>query len=96
MSTAVSDDIQLFQRLILEGIPANLPAAKPIDGSVSHAPKRKDILSPSEKKLALQNALRYFPADQHATLAPEFNDELNELGFRIGRSTACACNTSLP
>ena len=69
-----------FQKEILEGIPAVLPQPKKRDDSVSHAPKRKDILSPDEKKLALKNALRYFPKEQHAALAPEFAEELKEYG----------------
>src|SRR5690606_25468442 len=63
-----------------EGIPELLPAPKPYDPEVNHAPKRKDILSPSEKKLALQNALRYFDARQHKILLPEFLQELNPYG----------------
>ncbi len=69
-----------FQREILEGIPAQLPAARPLDSSVSHAPRRKDILSPEQKALALRNALRYFPAAQHAELAEEFAEELATYG----------------
>ncbi|MGP1362557.1 MAG: urocanate hydratase [Bacteroides sp.] len=69
-----------FQSAILEGIPATLPPARPIDPSVSHAPKRKDILSTKEKKLALRNALRYFPASLHAMLASEFLEELKTYG----------------
>jgi len=81
MSTATAPtDLDLFQQSISEGIPDVLPQAQPLDNSVSHAPKRKDILSPEEKKLALRNALRYFPKSQHATLAPEFAHELKEHG----------------
>lgn len=69
-----------FQTSILNGIPAQLPAPKPYNQGVSHAPKRKDILSPAEKRLALRNALRYFPEHQHAVLAPEFAEELNQYG----------------
>lgn len=69
-----------FQSAILEGIPATLPPARPIDPSVSHVPKRKDILSTKEKKLALRNALRYFPASLHAMLASEFLEELKTYG----------------
>lgn len=65
-----------FQEEIQQGIPAQLPVPRPLDASVSHAPRRKDILSPEEKKLALRNALRYFPAEWHAELAPEFGAEL--------------------
>lgn len=69
-----------FQYLILQGIPDELPATKPWDNSVNHAPKRKQILTVAEKKLAIKNALRYFPAKHHATLAEEFAKELNEFG----------------
>jgi len=69
-----------FQKAILAGIPDELPALKPYDNSVSHAPKRKDILTAEEKKLALKNALRYFPAKHHPVLAAEFADELKKYG----------------
>lgn len=69
-----------IQSAIKAGIPKEIPAAKPYDNQVNHAPKRKDILSKSEKQLALKNALRYFPAYQHKTLAPEFANELKEFG----------------
>ena len=52
--------LQEFQQSIREGIPAELPAPKPYDPEVNHAPKRKDILTKEEKKLAIRNALRYF------------------------------------
>ena len=66
-----------FQQEILRGIPDDLPERKPIDITVSHAPKRKDILSKEEKKLALRNALRYFGKKHHAILAREFAEELD-------------------
>jgi len=69
-----------FKQLISEGIPSALPPLKPYDTGINHAPKRKDILSRDEKKLALKNALRYFPADFHAVLAKEFAEELSEYG----------------
>ena len=69
-----------FTDQILEGIPAILPSSKPYDPSVNHAPKRKDILNPEEKKLALRNALRYFDKSQHSTLLPEFLEELETYG----------------
>ena len=69
-----------FKNEILQGIPAELPAARPYDTSVSHAPKRKDILSTEEKRLALKNALRYFPEKFHEVLAEEFAHELEEYG----------------
>lgn len=69
-----------FQDQLIQGIPSNLPPKKQRNPAVSHAPKRKDILSPEEKKLALRNALRYFPADWHSVLATEFLEELTEFG----------------
>jgi len=69
-----------FREDILRGIPEELPAPKPYDTSVNHAPKRKDILSPEEKVLALKNALRYFPPEQHEALCPEFAEELEKYG----------------
>lgn len=69
-----------FQAAVLEGIPVDLPPEKPINPDLNHAPKRKDILNKKEKKLALKNALRYFPKDQHSLLAPEFLKELESFG----------------
>ncbi len=65
-----------FQEQIKQGIPSVLPPHKPLDATVSHAPKRKEILSTEEKTLALKNALRYFEPQHHATLIPEFKEEL--------------------
>jgi len=69
-----------FQEEILEGIPNILPEPKPYDENINHAPKRKDILSSFEKQLALKNALRYFDKKHHATLLPEFKNELETYG----------------
>ncbi len=70
-----------FKEEILAGIPQDrLPDPKPYDRTISHAPKRKDILTAEEKVLALKNALRYFPAKFHARLAPEFAQELKDYG----------------
>ncbi len=69
-----------FQKAIKEGIPNQMPAAKPYDLETSHAPKRKEILSNEEKQLALRNALRYFPNEWHAELAVEFAQELKTYG----------------
>jgi urocanate hydratase len=69
-----------FQQAIQEGIPAVIPAKKAIDPAVNHAPKRKEILSTEEKKLALQNALRYFPKEQHSELIVDFLEELETVG----------------
>lgn len=72
--------LQEFQADIRAGIPDRLPAAKPYDKQINHAPKRKDILSDEEKALALKNALRYFPVRHHAVLAKEFAEELRRYG----------------
>ena len=69
-----------FKETILRGIPSQLPEKKEINPDISHAPNRKDILSKEEKKLAIRNALRYFPNHMHATLAPEFTEELKTYG----------------
>lgn len=69
-----------FQQAIQEGIPTAIPAKKPVDPAVNHAPKRKEILSTEEKKLALQNALRYFPKEQHQELIVDFLEELETVG----------------
>jgi len=69
-----------FQEEILAGIPAQLPEAQPYDKEINHAPKRKDILKPEEKVLAIKNALRYFPKELHQALAPEFAAELKTYG----------------
>ncbi len=71
---------QQFKEQIMQGLPKELPAPKPLDPNVSHAPRRKPILSENEERLALRNALRYFPEEWHATLAPEFAAELRERG----------------
>ena len=72
--------LEEFQNDIRAGIPDRLPAAKPYDRQINHAPKRKDILTDEEKVLALKNALRYFPAKHHAQLAKEFAEELRKYG----------------
>ncbi|MDM9630342.1 urocanate hydratase [Robiginitalea aurantiaca] len=69
-----------FSQQIQEGIPTELPPARERNPEYSHAPVRKDILSESEKKLALKNALRYFPSAWHPVLAPEFLEELKQFG----------------
>jgi len=69
-----------FRKAVREGIPDELPPLKPFDPEVNHAPRRKDLLSLEEKKLAIRNALRYFPKKHHAVLAPEFAGELSEYG----------------
>ena len=69
-----------FKSAIQQGIPSELPPKKEYDNSVSHAPKRKEILSDDEKKLALKNALRYFDKKHHAELISEFREELEKYG----------------
>jgi len=69
-----------FADEIKQGIPTTLPAPKPWDPQINHAPKRKEILSKDEKQLAIANALRYFDKAHHAELAKEFADELTRFG----------------
>jgi len=69
-----------FKKLVAEGIPLELPAFKFYDQNINHAPKRKEILNRAEKKLAIKNALRYFPEKFHLVLAKEFADELATYG----------------
>ena len=65
---------------LVSGIPDELPEMPQWDDGVDHAPARRQILSQQEKKLAIRNALRYFPSHLHATLAKEFSQELNTFG----------------
>jgi urocanate hydratase len=69
-----------FQKEITQGLPEQLPVKRSVPGDVNRAPKRKDILTAKEKKLALENALRYFPVEWHETLAEEFLEELKTFG----------------
>ncbi|MGL5785269.1 MAG: urocanate hydratase [Bacteroidales bacterium] len=69
-----------FEHEITMGIPDILPEHPGFDPAINHAPKRKDILTPDEKVLALQNALRYFPEKHHTVLAKEFAEELEKYG----------------
>lgn len=73
-------ELESFKAGVLEGIPDELPEPKPYDPDINHAPVRKDILTKEEKKLALKNALRYFPKKFHAELAKEFAQELKDYG----------------
>jgi urocanate hydratase len=72
--------LEEFQNEIMEGIPSELPTKSEYDLNLNHAPKRKEILSNDEKKLALKNALRYFPVELHVVLAPEFAEEMKQFG----------------
>ncbi len=69
-----------FREAVAAGIPDVLPAPRPYDTTVNHAPRRKKILTPAQERLALKNALRYFPEHLHAELAPEFARELRDYG----------------
>ena len=69
-----------FKKLVSEGIPEILPDPKPYDIQINHAPRRRQILDPEEKKLAIKNALRYFRSEFHETLASEFANELEDYG----------------
>ena len=73
-------EIKQFQQHILQGIPSELPSLKAYEPAINHAPKRKDSLNAEEKKLAIQNALRYFEPKLHAVLAKEFAEELKTYG----------------
>ena len=72
--------LEQFKEDIIQGIPKEIPVRGIDDSQINHAPKRKDILTNDEKKLALRNALRYFPSEQHAILAPDFLQELSDFG----------------
>ncbi len=72
--------LDAFRKEITEGIPTIIPETQEYDVTINHAPKRKEVLSTDEKKLALKNALRYFPKEQHRVLAPEFAQEMKEYG----------------
>ena len=69
-----------FSVEVREGIPEKLPPSRPLDDSVSHAPSRPRVLTEAERRLAVENALRYFPSEWHPTLAPEFLAELDNYG----------------
>ena len=69
-----------FSEEVRRGIPEQLPPPRPLDTSVSHAPSRPQVLSEAERRLAIENALRYFPSEWHPTLAPEFLAELDNYG----------------
>jgi len=71
---------QKFAQLISQGIPSELPAKLPYPKDANPAPLRVDSLSLAEKKLAIRNALRYFPSSWHEELSKEFAAELNDLG----------------
>ena len=66
--------------MIRAGLLSQLPNHPGLDASVDHAPIRKQVLSAQEERLAIENALRYFPESNHSTLGPEFLDELRTYG----------------
>ena len=76
----MEDDVRRMQASVLEGMPAELPPHPGIDPTVDHAPNRRQLLTPAEKRLAIRNALRYIPTQHHDVLAPEFLEELNTYG----------------
>ena len=87
--------LQEFQQSIREGIPAELPAPKAYEPEINHAPKRKDILTKEEKKLAIRNALRYFDPKHHAVLARNLprswrNTGVFILSFPSGLQDVCS------
>ena len=71
--------VKEFQEQIKAGIPDVLPAPKPYDPTINHAPKRKEILTEEERVLAIRNALRYFPAKHHEVLAREFAEDVAQV-----------------
>ncbi|HJL58955.1 MAG TPA: hypothetical protein QF621_01260, partial [Candidatus Thalassarchaeaceae archaeon] len=74
------DEWTTLRACILEGIPNVIPNHPVEDTEVEHAPRRKLNLTIEEMRLALRNALRYFPSEMHDKLAPEFADELKKYG----------------
>lgn len=72
--------LDAFRKEITEGIPTIIPETQEYNVTINHAPRRKEVLSTDEKKLALKNALRYFPKEQHRILAPEFAQEMKKYG----------------
>ena len=76
----MGDEMSGLRMHLAEGIPHDMPQHPGMDASVDHAPKRRQVLTPKEKQLALRNALRYFDRKDHALLAKEFADELNSFG----------------
>ncbi|NNK11021.1 MAG: urocanate hydratase, partial [Flavobacteriaceae bacterium] len=80
MKASVSSDIDSFKAAIQQGIPDSLPPKAQLSDDISHAPLRKQILTGDEKRLAVRNALRYFPEAWHQKLASEFAEELLHYG----------------
>lgn len=87
MSTTQTEACQSVLRLsspatqLFSGLQTNpLPPAKKRNPNIAHAPFRTNTLTREEKKLAVRNALRYFPSETHKVLAKEFAEELTEYG----------------
>ncbi len=59
---------------------ASLPEYPTFIEGIRRAPDRGYTLTPDKTILALKNALRYVPEELHATLAPEFLEELRTRG----------------
>ncbi len=76
----MTNNFTSFADQIRAGIPSELPPKRQPDEHMNRAPKRKDILNGHEKRLAIKNALRYFPSDWHPVLANEFAEELKAFG----------------
>ncbi len=76
----MTEYLEQFRAEIRAGIPSEIPERIAYNPSINHAPIRKDILNAKEKKLAIENALRYFPKEQHEELSIEFKEELLEYG----------------
>ena len=77
MSTNIAGS---FAAQVAEGIPPEIPEAPRDEPGINRAPRRRNVLTRAESALALKNALRYFPAKLHQSLAPEFAKELREDG----------------
>ena len=77
----MNQELILFRNAIQAGIPDRLPSYAGRDSAIQHAPVRSiSSLSIDERRLALANALRYFPESLHEALASEFADELIQYG----------------
>jgi urocanate hydratase len=63
---------------------AELPEHQELDPGVRRAPSRGLELNRHDTIVALKNALRYIPVENHETVAPEFLDELATMGRIYG------------
>lgn len=85
LPTNMEPSWEALRQHLPEGIPQSLPSKQDLDGSVDHAPARRQILTPKEKRLALKNAMRYIPVEHHEIMLKECLDELNSFGRIIMR-----------